>query len=254
MCLALASYSCNKEKSKLPDGTDKVTEFATIPTIKSIYLSIKKAGLPRMSGFSQSQVVPAIQDTLYQSFAWGVLTADSQLAVYARDSVWLKGSLDKLVTLSKALGMQDIAKTLDERVRPLVDKKDWQLLESTFNNMQYTAEQAQLENKHYGNYTMMALGGWTETSRQFTGAIAANYSPEKAAILNTDAWLFLAGNLDLFPPTTGTYQSPVDGTKVPVGTLRDIMAAAGKAAPTELQLMNMEKSLDDIRAIYLQPS
>ena len=159
-----------KERSKLPDKRDKVTEFATVPSFKAMFLALDKLDVTD-SFQSGADFTPAAEDSLHYAFVWGTLTAASQLAIRKRDSAWLTKLTDQMVANAPKLGLQDIAAKLRSTARPMLDNKDWEGLTAVYYNMQYTVEQSLFQKRKYEVYTLLALGGWSYCTQQIAGVI-----------------------------------------------------------------------------------
>ncbi len=235
---ALGAASCkNKAKSKLPDKNDKVTAFATIPSYKVMFLALDKLEAADTANLDRKAVLPAAEDTLHLAFSWGVLSANAQLAVNGRDAAWLQAITGQLIELAPALGLQDIAAKLDADVQPLTSKGDWDLLESTFYNLQYTVEQDLWRLERYAEYTMMALGAWARSTNQIARMVSLDYSTDSATLLmQRDAWQYLAENLGLISAPSYVASAPFKQALAQVREMRALMDQPLRGTFNEEQL------------------
>jgi len=210
-----------KERSKLPDKRDKVTEFATVPSFKAMFLALDKLDVTD-SFQSGADFTPAAEDSLHYAFVWGTLTAASQLAIRKRDSAWLTKLTDQMVANAPKLGLQDIAAKLRSTARPMLDNKDWEGLTAVYYNMQYTVEQSLFQKRKYEVYTLLALGGWSYCTQQIAGVIEKDYKTEASgALIQREAWRSISENLGFFRQQRHL-ASP--GFKTAYGLVRDMQA------------------------------
>lgn len=200
--LALSAFSCkSKAKSKLPDRGNKVSAYATIPSFKVLFLGLQNMATAGSALPTDLSELPPRKDSLKTAFCWGKLAASAQMAVRARDYTRCQDIASNLSQISPGLGLTDVTDRLAGSLRSLLANEDWDTLESTFFNMQYTVEQRLLVNRQYELYTMAALGGWTEATYQIAGLVAEDYRTGDAGLLlQREAWMSLADNLALFPP------------------------------------------------------
>jgi len=189
--------SCKgKEQARLPDTSNKITEFATIPSVKAMFLALENLDEPGPSTFKMKEVSPASSDSIDAAFAWGVLFTNLQMAVNNRNSAQLRSVMGQMTALSPDLGLEDITEKLMNNVSPLISEGNWPALENTFYNVQYSIEQALSDQKRYEIYTLMGLGAWTEVTNGFARLVELAYSSHRSALLLQEgAWQYLENNL-----------------------------------------------------------
>ncbi|MDD4224706.1 MAG: hypothetical protein PHD87_09020 [Candidatus Cloacimonetes bacterium] len=248
-CLAaMAGISCNREKDKLPDGSAKVSEYATIPSFQAVFLALDKLDAKDLDGLASSgATLAAERDTLRAAFAWGTLVAEAQLAVAGKNSGWLNSVLEQLGPLEQTLGQPGLVERLEQGVKPLVAYGDWEQVKRLFYDLQATVDKNLLDQARYPEYTLSALGSWTATVNQIGGLIRKNYSTETSRALKTKAWDNLADNLLLMD--SGRFALIFEQ----VQDLRDIMNTAGQNALTPEQVEAMMAATDKIRTSFETP-
>lgn len=252
---ALGASSCkNKARSKLPDKNDKVTAFATIPSYKVMFLALDKLEAADSANLDRGAVLPASEDTLHLAFSWGVLSANAQLAVNGRDVAWLQAITGQLTDLAPALGFKDIAAKLDADVQPLISKGDWDLLEATFYNLQYTVEQDLWKLERYADYTLMALGAWARSTNQIARLVSLDYRTDTATLLmQRDAWQSLAENLGLISAPNYVSSAPFKQALAQVREMRALMDQPLKGTFNEEQLSRIVAVTEQIWEAFNPP-
>ncbi len=245
--MVFSAVACKKDKGKLPDGSDKVSEFATIPSFKAVFLALDKLETDDLNAFKQTSYAAAAGDTLRTAFAWGALVAEAQLAVASKNSGWLNAVMEQLKTLAPALGQQDLTGRLAQSVKPLIASGDWEKVKQYMYDLQAAVDKDLMDQKRYGEYTLSALGCWTETVNQIGGLIAANYSTEKSRVLNTRAWQDLADNLLLLDSAKLSEVFPT------VQKLGDMMNTAGQNPLNPEQVSEVVTLTDSIRVVLRTP-
>lgn len=251
--LALAGAACNKDKDKLPDGSDKVTEYATIPSFQAAFLALDKLDPGDLAGLTQDKFSVPKQDTLRTAFAWGSLVAQSQLAVASKNAVWLRSALDQLKSLPSSSDLNSMAVQLGEGTPALLANGDWEQVKRLIYNMQASADKSLMDDKRYGEYSIIALGSWTETANQIGRMITNNYSTEKSRVLNTTAWQNLADNILLMDSARFAKAGDLAEVFELVQQLRDMMNAAGQNALTQEQVSEIVSATQSIRARFVSP-
>lgn len=248
---ALGAMSCKKEKDKLPDGTDKVSEYATIPSFRSLFLALDKVETGDLTILKPSGYSVAGQDTLRAAFMWGTLGAEAQLAVSSQNTGWLNSVLEQLKTLAPVLGLKDMAVQVEQGIKPLLAAGDWDKVKQALYEMQSNVDVLLISQKLYSEYTIMGLGSWTESVNQIGKLIAKSYSIEKSRVLVTTAWQDLSDNLLLIESQkiVSTVEFPKAFGKVQ--ELRDMMNTAGPNPLAPEQISAIVTATESIRASFM---
>ena len=245
---ALTGVSCNRDKNKLPDGTDKVSEYNAVPSFKAVFLALDKVEPGDLDALKPTTFAPAPQDSLHSAFAWGALAADAQLAVAGRNTNWLNSILVQLKTLAPVMHRQtSLVNKLEQSIKPLLAEDNWEQIKQLFYDLQTTTDKMLMEQNRWNVYTLAALGSWTQSVNQIGSLIAKSYSTEKSLVLKSTAWESLADNLLLInsPELTQAYTKTQE--------LRDIMNSAGQNAFTLEQVTMIVAATDSIRQSLSTP-
>ena len=146
---ALTGVSCNRDKNKLPDGTDKVSEYNTIPSFKAVFLALDKVEPGDLDALKPTTSAPAPQDSLHSAFACGALVADAQLAVAGRNTNWLNSILVQLKTLAPVMHRQtNLVNKLEQSIKPMLAEGNWEQIKQLFYDLQTTTDKMLMEQKH----------------------------------------------------------------------------------------------------------
>lgn len=250
LLLTLGTYACwNKEKDKLPDHRNKVSMYANIPSFKVMFLAMDKIG--EQDIHNPGPILPEVtrQDTMRLAFLWGALTAEAQIAIRARDAMWLNADIERLNQLAPDLGLTHIAAKLNSGARALLSQTDWDGLQTMFYNLQGAVEQHWLDHHFYEIYTLVTLGQWTQGSNQLGMLIERDYTTEKSRLLlQREAWTNLTGNLSLFTNqrflTSPVYKPTLARVKE-ISTLMDMNA---QGVFSEEQVRQIVEATDAVKA------
>lgn len=195
-CILTLMGCKDNEQAKLPDPSSEVSEFATIPSVKSMFLALENLGEPGPATFDLDGVSPAPEDSIAAAFAWGVLFANLQMAVHNRDEEHLSKNLKQMEALSGVFGLEEITAKLLSNVSPMISRGDWPALENTFYNTQYSIEQALFDQERHEIYTLMELGSWVEVTHEFARLADLAYAAQRSALLIQEGpWQYLEQNL-----------------------------------------------------------
>lgn len=195
-CILIMTSCKDNEQDKLPDGSNKVSEFATIPSVKSMFLALDSNHGPRPMAFSFEETAYAPKDSVDAAFAWGVLFANMQMAVKNRDPGQLRIVLKNMGIISPKLGLEDIITKLRTHVAPMISAGNWQALENTFYNTQYSIEQALFDQARHQTYTLMELGAWAQITGEAARLLSLSHGDHPSAVLfQQGAWQYLEQNL-----------------------------------------------------------
>ncbi len=242
--LVLASCK-NSEKSKMPDGKEKVSEYATVPSFRSVFLALDKLDDDDLATLVQTRFNVANSDTMRVAFALGAQIAESKLAIGKKDKAWLNGATSQIQTLAPVLRLGKVADKYDLGFQPLLAAGDWESLETLLFRFQDNVDQELLANKRDHFYTLVALGNWSQTVSQVGGLIAKNYSTEKSKVLVSPAWQALAENLALMGPE----YSKIPAFKDAVQTTRELADMMNTAGTNPLTVEQVNTVVDAARSI-----
>jgi hypothetical protein len=250
----LAFAACkNKNKSKMPDGKEKVSEYATIPSFHSVFLALDKLEDEDLAGLAQTRFNVANSDTMRVAFAFGTQIANSRLAIGKKDKAWLGAASAQIQSFAPILRLTEVATKYDQGVQPLLASGDWDALETLLFRFQHNVDHALLELGKDNDYTFVALGIWSQTVNQVGGLIATNYSTEKSKVLVTPAWQALSENLVLMESekyaNTAAFKEALQKTR----DLADMMNTAGTNPLNQEQVDTVVEAAGSIRDAFLNP-
>jgi len=254
LIIAMTAISCkSRDKGRFPDSLGKVTEFATIPSHKAMFLALDRFEETTISRVQPFVVRPALQDTMHIAFAWGVLTSDLQLAVRSRDTSWLETTLTRLSEFSPILELEEIIAKIAINVKPMLEQENWNSLENTFYNMQYSIEQMLFEQEEYEIYTLMALGGWTETTYQIASQIISDFQTEiTPPLLQEEAWQSLEANLGLIQKDSYVSTSAFKKALAETSRMREILSLENNETLSLEQVGDVVSSTTEIKKAFLK--
>ena len=196
--LGLFAVSCGKRKQKYPDGSDKVSEYATINSVKQVFLAMDDALAGNIALAAKASYSVKEGDALASAYAWGRLCADAMAAIQAQNSGKLQTVYAQFVKIAPMLSLSEEAGLFEQRAKELLRKRGWKDLEILMSGFRSTVEVKLLDAEKNDLYTLMALGEWAEVTS--LGAAELGKAPnasQSVMLRQSEAWENLAGNLAL---------------------------------------------------------
>lgn len=248
--LLLASCK-NSEKSKMPDGKEKVSEYATVASFRSVFLALDKLDDEDLASLVQTRFNVANSDTMRVAFALGAQIAESRLAIATQDKAWLSAANSQIQELAPILKLKKVAYKYDDGFQPFSTAGDWDSLETLLYKFQDNVDHELLSQKRDQFYTLIALGNWSQTVSQVGGLIANSYSTEKSRVLVSPAWQALADNLALMDSDDYAKIPAIKDAAQKTRELADMMNTAGSNPLTMEQVNTVVDATRSIRDAFL---
>ncbi len=114
----------------------------------------------------------------------GRLTADGIIATQAHNKSALLQISQKMIDLSKFLGIKNDILQLANKLETLIKNDKWDELKVALDNYKSQVEISLYETRQYDLFTLLQLGGWAEGLNKVTELLDNNYSKEKTSIIN----------------------------------------------------------------------
>jgi hypothetical protein len=201
LVLALTSCKGRRDAAKMPTDEIKaqIATYSPLPSFKEAFRLLED--------FQTKDYAPGISNQLYRikpqgpynAFALGVLTADAAMAAKARNKKQLTSVSAEMMNLCSLMGLETDVKRLSTLLTSNLQQGKWNDVEKTLDYMKKTLEDKLWELEDYEYYTLMILGGWTETLNSLGRLLTANYSPEATKALGHEsAWDSMQANFELF--------------------------------------------------------
>lgn len=251
--IALLTFSCkSKEKSKLPDKNDKVTEFATIPEYKVVLLQIAKTNAGSLKSIPLDTIKSIKDDTLYVAFTWGVLSCNAQLAVQSKNKDMLQTYLQQMIKIAPKLSLADMGDKIERDLIPMLAQNDWSLVETSLGTLQGIVQERLLQCKMYELYTVETFGEWTQMTSSVSKLMKKNYNKDIAAsLLQSEAWQSLSLNFDLVTNPAFTTKQLFKDSAQQCRDMAKFLATITANAPTASQIEQISYITDCIRTPFL---
>jgi len=202
LILVLTVTSCNKDKGKLPDGKEKVTEYATINSVKSLFLALNSAEYSSLSLRLSNMAYKAKGKAAADAFSWGMVNADLLTALASNDVGSLPGIASHLKTLSPTLALSDVADEFDQRSLQIVKEGNIKEMDKLASGLITTVDLKLMDAGRYDLYTYMSLGAWTQALHRLASLLEKHGNQTQTGILiQTENWENLLHNLQLIDAT-----------------------------------------------------
>ncbi len=185
---------------------------------------------------------------LQTAMHFGSLVADGFLLTLAERPQDIQDIGRALIRQSRALGVGERLTKRSKSLLELSDKGDWVGMRQELIRTQEDVETSMMELRDEEMAHMISLGGWLRGFQLGATSTAAQYTPEKAAVLGrVDIMEYFLDRLDTLHPRLKKTQI----VTTLVARLKDIRAVALEAqggAPTPEAVAKMKKLADEAEA------
>jgi len=172
---------------------------------------------------------------------FGGLVADGFLIVEAQKRNLVEDLGRVLLRQARSLGVGDRVMRHSASLTELGKKGDWAAVRKELISTQQDVEQAMTELKDQKMAHLISLGGWLRGLEICAGAVEANYTPDRAAVLwQRDLINYFAEEIKTLPPAVA-HKPLFEKVRVGVTTIRDLL----NRAPEKI-------SADDVKALHSQ--
>jgi hypothetical protein len=249
LIMILTVTSCNKDKGKLPDGKEKVTEYATINSVKSLFLALNSAEYSFLNlGLSKADF-KAKGEAAADAFNWGMVNADLLTALASNDVRSLQGIASHLKTLSPTLALSNVADEFDQRSRQIVKEGNIREMDKLVSGLITTVDLKMMDAGRYDLYTYMSLGAWTQAVHRLASLLEKHGEQTRTGILiQTENWDNLLHNLQLIDATD--YHPGMEKTLPLVKQLAAVSKQSVDGTLNKAQMSSIVALTDSLIAVY----
>lgn len=209
LVLALTSCKGRKDAAKMPTDEIKaqIASYSPLPSFKEAFRLLEDLEAKDYAPGLSNQLYRIKPEGPYNAFALGVLTADAAIAAKARNKKQLSSISAEMLNLCSLMGLEESVRRFGTLLTGNLQKGRWSETEKALDAMKKTLEDKLWELEDYEYYTLMILGGWTQTVNGVGKILTANYSPEATKALSHESpWNSMQANLEHFsnPAIKGT--------------------------------------------------
>jgi hypothetical protein len=236
----------------------KVIEDVVVPVPSEIFAVLDKQGKP-----AWSEVLHPVKDVAIPgssaeqiSLLLGTVIAEGFVAVEAENTEEVKNIGRTVLTLSKALGVENAVKRRSNAIIQMAEKKDWRAVRKELDGALADVKKAMDEMKSQDRAQLVSLGGWLRGTQALTTVVEKNFSKDGAELLHQPALLnhfkrmidrmdarkknALVNKIRQGLNEIGPLMSPGDGGEVTEKTVKEIE----RIATDLIKAINQKQSLN----------
>ncbi len=181
-------------------GRAQSLDVVSVPTSGEFFAAINKSAFIDWSALRREGPSTNVTDRSRIALNIGGLIADGYIAVEQQDAQQVKNIGRDIITLAKALGVNDQVISRGGSITEFADNAEWSALKEEFEATQNEVKKALEAQFDEPLILLVTLGGWLRGTQVAASAISSNYSPEAAKLLRQPTLAaYLRGKLDLLP-------------------------------------------------------
>jgi hypothetical protein len=177
-----------EQNSQLPSQAKQVHGVA-VPVPKEIFRSLDQFQDANWRPVKRLEVAhwKSHGDQAQIAILLGVLTAEGFIAMEAEDSTEVKNIGKRVLTLSRALGIEKRALRRARSIIDLADKGEWVAARKEWDGVVSDLESGMIELKSAQLSQLISLGGWLRGTEALSALLLQNYSPERGNVIRQPA-------------------------------------------------------------------
>ncbi|MDF1812693.1 MAG: hypothetical protein P1V20_10775 [Verrucomicrobiales bacterium] len=203
-------------EAKAPDRIDlssfpgQIVKDVVIPIPAEVFAVLDKVGEPDWeSGIIHVESEVGVKDRGFLAMSFGSLVAEGFIAVQAQSPEDIQKIGRRSLVLAEALGLENAVKQHSLTVIDSAKENQWQVVRNELDKTQQTVRETMNQQRDQQMAGLVSLGGWLRGTNVLTGLIAADYSVDKAELLNQ-------------PDLVLHFREMVAGLKGPIKTSREM--------------------------------
>jgi hypothetical protein len=185
--LAAASLSANAADT--PKHVDvkqlsKKVENVVVPLPNEVFGALNKLGGVNWREYVRSDKGANFTERPRIALLLGAVIADGFIAVQAEDAPTVKDIGQRVLTLSKAIGVSSSITAHAKAITDAADKRNWAGVRQELDKTQNSVQQAMNEVHDEKLSQLVSLGGWLRGTEVLTAVVTIRYSEEGAELLH----------------------------------------------------------------------
>ena len=173
-----------EQNSQLPSQAKEVHGVA-MPVPKEIFRSLDQFRDANWRAVKRPEIArwKSHGDQARIASLLGVAIAEGFVAMEAEDSIEVKNIGNRVLALSRALGLEKRALRRSRSIMELTDKNDWMAARKEWDGVLSDLEKGMIELKSADLYQLVSLFGWLRGTEALSALVLQNYSSEHVDLL-----------------------------------------------------------------------
>jgi hypothetical protein len=174
----------SEQNSQLPSQAKEVHGVA-MPVPKEIFRSLDQFRDANWRAVKRPQIArwKSHGDQVQIASLLGVAIAEGFIAMEAEDSIEVKNIGNRVLALSRALGLEKRALRRSRSIMELTDKNDWMAARKEWDGVLSDLQKGMIELKSADLFQLVSLFGWLRGTEALSALVLQNYSSEHADLL-----------------------------------------------------------------------
>ncbi|HEY2139788.1 MAG TPA: hypothetical protein VGH00_06900 [Chthoniobacterales bacterium] len=186
---ALAVVSVSANAADTPKRVDvkqlsKKVEDVVVPLPNEVFGALNKLGGVNWREYVRSDKGANFTERPRIALLLGAVIADGFIAVQAEDAPTVKDIGQRVLTLSKAIGVSSSITAHAKAITDAADKRNWAGVRQELDKTQNSVQQAMNEVHDEKLSQLVSLGGWLRGTEVLTAVVTKRYSEEGAELLH----------------------------------------------------------------------
>src|SRR5947209_15005816 len=225
---ALAAVAFSAQAAQAPQHIDvkqfsRKVEDVVVPLPNEVFGALNKLGSVNWKEYVRSNPGNNFTERPRIALMLGSVIADGFIAVQAKDAPAVKDIGQRVLTLSKAIGVGNSITPHAKAIIESADKNKWDNVRSELDRTQNSVQQAMNEVHDQQLSQLVSLGGWLRGTEVLTAVVKKNFSPNGAELLHQpDLLSYFQQKLQAMPEFNMPLLQQIHGALVEVQPLIDV--------------------------------
>jgi hypothetical protein len=238
----LAALSLSAGAAETPKHVDvkqlsKKVEDVVVPLPNEVFGALNKLGGVNWREYLRDDKGANFTERPRIALLLGAVIADGFIAVQAEDAPTVKDIGQRVLTLSKAIGVSSSITSHAKAITDAADKKNWASVRQELDRTQNSVQQAMNEVHDEKLSQLVSLGGWLRGTEVLTAVVTKKYSEEGSELLHQpDLLNYFETRLQAMPEFNLRLLQDIHAALVEVKPLIDV--SDGKIPPASVKKIN----------------
>lgn len=159
-------------------------EDVVVPVPSEIFIVLDKLGSPNWKGELRNSLGQQSPNRAQVALLLGTVIAEGFIAVQAEDAAQVKEIGREVLTLSKAIGVQDAVVKRSKSIIDFADARKWNEVRQELDGAQEDVKVAMAELNDDDLAQLVSLGGWIRGTEVLTSIVSQDYERRRAELLH----------------------------------------------------------------------
>jgi hypothetical protein len=238
----VAALSLSARAAEVPKHVDvkqlsKKVEDVVVPLPNEVFGALNKLGGVNWREYLRDDKGANFTERPRIALLLGAVIADGFIAVQAEDAPTVKDIGQRVLTLSKAIGVSSSITAHAKAITDAADKRNWASVRQELDKTQSSVQAAMNEVHDEKLSQLVSLGGWLRGTEVLTAVVTKRYSEEGSELLHQpDLLNYFETRLQAMPEFNLRLLQDIHAALIEVKPLIDV--GDGKIPPASVKKIN----------------